>query len=37
MQADKLLGPEVVDLDGIAETLSGTISIFNGPSPMMET
>lgn len=33
MQADKLLGPEVVDVDGIAETRHGTISIFNGPAP----
>lgn len=37
MQADKLLGPEVVDVDGIAETRSGTISIFNGPAPILKT
>jgi superfamily I DNA/RNA helicase/mRNA-degrading endonuclease RelE of RelBE toxin-antitoxin system len=37
MQADKLLGPEIADVDGIAETRSGTISIFNGPTPTIET
>ena len=37
MQADKLLGPEVVDVDGVAEMRSGTISIFNGPAPTIMT
>ncbi len=37
MQADKLLGPEIADVDGITETRSGTISIFNGPLPTIET
>ena len=37
MQADKLLGPEIADVDGITETRSGTISIFNGPAPTIET
>ena len=37
MQADKLLGPAVVDVDGITETRSGTISIFNGPAPTIST
>jgi superfamily I DNA/RNA helicase len=37
MQADKLLGPELADVDGITETRSGTISIFNGPAPTIET
>ena len=37
MQADKLLGPEIADVDGITETRSGTISIFNGPVPTIET
>ncbi len=36
MQADKLLGPEMADVDGIIETRSGTISIFNGPAPIIE-
>jgi hypothetical protein len=36
-QADKLLGPEVTDVDGLTETRKGTISIFNGPVPMIET
>lgn len=37
MQADKLLGPEIADVDGISETRSGTISVFNGPAPIIET
>lgn len=37
MQADKLLGPELSDVDGIIEARSGTISIFNGPTPKIET
>jgi hypothetical protein len=37
MQADRLLGPEVTDVDGLTESRKGTISIFNGPVPMMET
>jgi superfamily I DNA/RNA helicase/mRNA-degrading endonuclease RelE of RelBE toxin-antitoxin system len=37
MQADKLLGPELADVDGLTETRSGTISIFNGPAPIIET
>jgi mRNA-degrading endonuclease RelE of RelBE toxin-antitoxin system len=32
-QADKLLGPEVSDVDGNTEDRRGTISVFNGPSP----
>ncbi|MBK8467563.1 MAG: DEAD/DEAH box helicase [Chloracidobacterium sp.] len=32
-QADRLLGPEVSDVDGITEDRRGTVSIFNGPSP----
>jgi mRNA-degrading endonuclease RelE of RelBE toxin-antitoxin system len=35
-QADKLLGPEIADVDGLTETRSGTISIFNGPAPTIE-
>jgi AAA domain len=32
-QADRLLGPELSDVDGIAEERIGTISVFNGPVP----
>ena len=32
-QADRLLGPEVADVDGNSETRSDTISVFNGPPP----
>jgi superfamily I DNA/RNA helicase len=32
-QADKLLGPEVSDVDGTTEERKGTISTFNGPPP----
>lgn len=33
MQADRLLGPEVSDVDGNTEVRGGTISVFNGPAP----
>lgn len=33
MQADKLLGPELSDVDGVTEDRRGTVSVFNGPSP----
>ena len=33
MQADRLLGPEVSDVDGNTEDRRGTISVFNGPKP----
>ena len=33
MQADRLLAPELADVDGNSEIRSGTISIFNGPKP----
>lgn len=32
-QADRLLDPEIADVDGIVEDRSGTISVFNGPKP----
>jgi superfamily I DNA/RNA helicase len=32
-QADRLLGPEVTDVDGNREDRSDTISVFNGPPP----
>ena len=36
MQADRLLGTEVSDVDGITEQRKGTISLFNGPQPQVE-
>jgi len=33
MQADRLLGPELADVDGNREERRGTVSVFNGPSP----
>jgi superfamily I DNA/RNA helicase len=35
MQADRLLGPEVSDVDGNVEDRNGTISVFNGPKPVI--
>jgi len=35
-QADRLLGPEVADVDGNIETRKGTISVFNGPPPTVK-
>jgi len=32
-QADRLLGPQTIDMDGISETRSDTVSVFNGPPP----
>ena len=36
-QADRLLGPTVSDVDGNIDDRTGTVSVFNGPSPMIET
>jgi superfamily I DNA/RNA helicase len=36
MQADRLLGAEVTDVDGNKESRKGTISIFNGPAPAIQ-
>jgi len=33
MQADRLLEPELADVDGIVEERRGTVSVFNGPEP----
>ena len=33
MQADRLLGPDVSDVDGNKEERKGTVSLFNGPEP----
>jgi mRNA-degrading endonuclease RelE of RelBE toxin-antitoxin system len=35
-QADRLLGPEVSDVDGNTEKRDDTISIFNGPIPALQ-
>lgn len=37
MKADRLLGPEMADVDGIAEDRKSTISVFNGPPPTIQT
>ena len=34
-QADKLLDPTVSDVDGNSEERTGTISVFNGPKPLI--
>ena len=36
-QADRLLGPEVADVDGNVESRKGTISVFNGPAPVIRS
>jgi UvrD-like helicase C-terminal domain/AAA domain len=36
MQADRLLGPELSDVDGNTEQRVGTISVFNGPPPTIQ-
>ena len=35
-QADRLLGPEVADVDGNIEERAGTVSVFNGPAPVIK-
>ena len=35
-QADRLLGPEVSDVDGNTEERRGTVSVFNGPAPTIK-
>jgi len=35
-QADRLLPPELSDVDGNTEERRGTISVFNGPEPLIE-
>ena len=34
-QADRLLGDQLVDVDGNCETRSDTVSVFNGPPPVI--
>lgn len=36
MQADRLLGPAVTDVDGNSEDRSDTVSVFNGPPPSIQ-
>ncbi len=36
MRADRLLGPELSDVDGNIEDRRGTISVFNGPEPTIQ-
>ena len=36
-QADRLLGPMVIDVDGNTENRSDTVSVFNGPPPIIQT
>ena len=34
-QADQLLDPQLADVDGVTEERSGTVSVFNGPEPII--
>ena len=34
--ADRLLPPEVSDVDGNTESRRGTVSVFNGPAPVVQ-
>lgn len=34
-QADQLLDPQLADVDGVTEERSGTVSVFNGPKPVI--
>ncbi len=37
LQADRLLPPELADVDGNAEKRGATVSVFNGPAPELTT
>jgi len=37
MRTDRLLAPEVADVDGNTEDRRGTVSVFNGPAPAVRT
>jgi mRNA-degrading endonuclease RelE of RelBE toxin-antitoxin system len=37
MKADRLLGPVVTDVDGNSEDRSDTVSVFNGPPPLIHS
>lgn len=36
-RADRLLPGAIADVDGVEETRTGTISVFNGPTPLVQT
>jgi mRNA-degrading endonuclease RelE of RelBE toxin-antitoxin system len=36
MQADRLLGPEISDVDGNIDDRRSTVSVFNGPPPLIQ-
>lgn len=36
-QADQLLAPEIIDVDGNEEQRQGTISVFDGPPPLVKS
>src|SRR5690606_24875985 len=36
-QADRLLGPSMTDVDGNTELRIGTVSVFNGPPPVIRS
>jgi superfamily I DNA/RNA helicase len=36
-QSDRLLGPEIADVDGGGEVRSDTVSVFDGPPPTIQT
>ena len=36
-QADRLLDPQITDVDGLLEERSDTVSVFNGPVPQIRT
>jgi superfamily I DNA/RNA helicase len=36
-QADRLLEPDNIDMDGNTESRKGTVSVFNGPAPVIES
>jgi superfamily I DNA/RNA helicase/mRNA-degrading endonuclease RelE of RelBE toxin-antitoxin system len=36
MQADRLLGPQVADVDGNVDDRRDTVSVFNGPPPLIQ-
>ncbi|MCU1382597.1 MAG: helicase [Acidobacteria bacterium] len=36
-QADRLLGPDITDVDGNREERRHTVSVFNGPAPLIRT
>lgn len=37
MQTDRLLAPMVADVDGNTEERRGTVSVFNGPAPLVQS